>query len=63
MKNRDVNIQYAQHPAYAEAPGAYPIPLHQEEPPSLNFVFILPCFSLLSYVCFPNTVLFNFTLF
>lgn len=34
MKNSDVNIQYAQHPAYAEAPGAYPahIPLHKEEP-------------------------------
>lgn len=47
MKNRDVNIQYAQHPAYAEAPGAYPahIPLHKEESP----VWIL-CLSFLAFL-------------
>lgn len=47
MKNSDVNIQYAQHPAYAEAPGAYPahIPLHKEEP----LVWIL-CLSFLGFL-------------
>lgn len=55
MKNSDVNIQYAQHPAYAEAPTTLPIFLSHKEALGLNFVFILPYF-LYYHMYVSNTV-------
>lgn len=52
MKNSNMNIQDTQHSTYIEAPVCPPCKypsFNQGGDPSLNFVFIFPCFCLLLY--------------